>query len=286
MNRNTDGIDIFAVRFQRANTFGHHRFGFDIATVGGDFHGIALGNAKFIRQRLPDFHKLLWLQNRVQQRVFGPVVEVLGQTIGGSDIRELIGFTQCFGVVFKDSRSRVRDNVWMQRVSSQRRFKRLVVFRERTFRHLIEGKQTPHAFLLHDKRPDAAARRRCAVVRNIPAGPLSAVPFQQLTLRIPRVTLRICGGAVIQNAAVKRPCPCPAQRVTEARRIGVITTRHLVAFRRPATGENPAATGGCTVIAQLGERTKLLAFLDDNRTGCRIGNIGQRLTVALHRHFF
>lgn len=97
MNRNTDGIDIFAVRFQRANTFGHHRFGFDIATVGGDFHGIALGNAKFIRQRLPDFHKLLWLQNRVQQRVFGPVVEVLGQTIGGSDIRELIGFTQCFG---------------------------------------------------------------------------------------------------------------------------------------------------------------------------------------------
>ena len=93
MNRNTDGIDIFAVCFQRANTFGHYRFGFDIATVGGDFHSIALGNAKFIRQRLPDFHKLLWLQNRVQQRVFGPVVEVLGQTIGGSDIRELIGFT-------------------------------------------------------------------------------------------------------------------------------------------------------------------------------------------------
>ena len=174
----------------------------------------------------------------------------------------------------------------MQRVSSQRRFKRLVVFRERTFRHLIKGKQTSHAFLLHDKRPYAAARRRCAVVRNIPAGPLSAVPFQQLTLRIPRVTLRICGGAVIQNAAVKRPCPCPAQRVTEARRIGVITTRHLVAFWRPATGKNPAATGGCTVIAQLSERAKLLAFLDNNRTGCRIGNIGQRLTVALHRHFF
>ena len=174
----------------------------------------------------------------------------------------------------------------MQRVSPQRRFKRLVVFRERTLRHFIKGKQTTHAFLLHDKRPDAATRRRCAVVWNIPAGPLGAVPFQQLTLRIPRVTLRVCGGAVIQNAAVKRPCPCPAQRVTEARRIGVITTRHLVAFRRPATGENPAATGGCSVITQLGKRAKLLAFFNNDRSGCRVGNIGQRLTVALHRHFF
>ena len=40
VNRNADGIDILTVNFQRANTFGHHRLGFDIAAVGGNFHGI------------------------------------------------------------------------------------------------------------------------------------------------------------------------------------------------------------------------------------------------------
>ena len=33
-------------------------------------------------------------------------------------------------------------------------------------------------------------------------------------------------------------------------------------------------------------RAELQKARHDNRTGCRIGNIGQRLTVALHRHFF
>src|SRR5690606_25958403 len=103
-----------------------------------------------------------------------------------------------------------------------------------------DGKQASHPFRLHDKRPDIAAWCGSAVVRNIHAAPFRAVPFQQLTLRIPRVTLRVSGGTVIENAAVQRPCPSPAQRIAKARWVSVIAVGHLVAFRRPATGKDPA----------------------------------------------
>ncbi|VAL71160.1 Uncharacterised protein [Enterobacter kobei] len=226
---------------QRANTLGHHRLGFNVAAVRGDLHGIAMGDAELVRQLLADLHKLLRLRDGVKQRVLGPVVEVLGQTIGGAHVRELVFFTQRFKVALEDTRCRVRDHVRVQRVSAQRRLKRLVVFRERPFCHLINGKQTSHPFRLHDKRSDIAAWCGSAVVRNIHAAPFRAVPLQKLTLRIPRVALRVSGGTVIEDATVKRPRPRPAQRIAEARRVGVVAVGHLVAFRRPATSEDPTA---------------------------------------------
>ncbi len=253
MNRNTDSVNILTVCLQRANTFGHHCFGFNVAAVRGDFDGIAMRDTELIRQLLANFHKLFRLGDGVKQRMLGPVVEVLGQTISGTDIREFICFTQCFFVAFKDARGRVRDNVRVQRVSAERRFKRLVVFRERPFCHLIDSKQASHPFRLHDERPDVAARCGGTVVRNIHPAPFRAIPFQDLTFWIPRIPLRVCGSTVIKNAAVKRPCPGPTQRIAKARRVGVIATGHHVAFRRPATGKNPAAAGGRAVIAQLSE---------------------------------
>ena len=160
------------------------------------------------------------------------------------------------------------------------------MFRERTFRHLIESKQTTHAFGLHDERPDVGARCGGTVVRNVHAAPFCAVPFQQLAFRIPWFSLWVRRGAVIQNAAVERPCPGPAQRITQPGRVGVIATCHLVTFRRPAAGEDPATAGGGAIIAQLREGAELLAFLHKHCAGGRIGNIRQRLAVALHRHLF
>ncbi|SSM45293.1 Uncharacterised protein [Klebsiella pneumoniae] len=66
MNRNADGIDILTVNFQRANTFGHHRLGFDIAAVGGNFHGIAVADAELIRQFFTDLHELFRLGDGVK----------------------------------------------------------------------------------------------------------------------------------------------------------------------------------------------------------------------------
>ena len=241
MDRNTDGIHLLTVNVQRANTLGHHRLGLDIAAVRGNLHGIAMGDAELARQLLADLHELFWLRDGVKQRVLGPVVEVLGQTVGGTHVRELVLFTQRFEIALKDTGCRVRDHVRVQRVGTQRRLKGLVVFRERTFRHLIDSKQASHPLRLHDKRPNVAARCGSAVVRNIHAAPFRTVPLQKLTLRIPRVALRVSGCAVIEDAAVERPRPCPAQRIAKARRVGVIAVGHLVAFWRPATGEDPAA---------------------------------------------
>ena len=82
-------VSTSAVHLQRANALGHHRLGLDVAAVGTDLHGVALLDAFLLRQLLADFHELLRLRDGVQPRVLGPVVEVLGQTIGGADVRNL-----------------------------------------------------------------------------------------------------------------------------------------------------------------------------------------------------
>ncbi len=84
--------------------------------------------------------------------------------------------------------------------------------------------------------------------------------------------------AVIQNAAVKRPCPCPAQRVT--RPDGSALSRRAiwlpsgVQHRRKSSSHRRSYRHRA-----VGRTAKLLAFLDDNRTGCRIGNIGSALPL-------
>ena len=48
----------------------------------------ALGDPFLFRQHFADFDELLRLQDGVDQRVLGPEMEVLGEPIGGADIRE------------------------------------------------------------------------------------------------------------------------------------------------------------------------------------------------------
>ncbi len=78
--------------FQRANTFGHHRFGFDIATVGETFTVSPWAMPSLFASDSPIPQTALVAKSRSTARVWSSS-EVLGQTIGGSDIRELIGFT-------------------------------------------------------------------------------------------------------------------------------------------------------------------------------------------------
>ncbi|MNC33814.1 hypothetical protein D3C75_822230 [compost metagenome] len=239
MQWNTDGVDILPVNLQGLQTAGHHGFRLDKAPLAADLDGIALLNPFLFRQTFTDFHELLRLHDRVKARVLGPGVEMLGQTIGGTDVRELGFITHALGVGRIETGRRVRDHVWMQWVGAQRRFKRLVVFRERSFRHFVEGKQPAKPFRLHDERPNAAARCGGVVVWNIIPDPLAAVPFNQHALRIPRFTHWVGGGAVVDNAAVQRPCPGPAQRVAQPGRIAVITVGHLVALAGPTAGIDP-----------------------------------------------
>ncbi|CQR23113.1 Uncharacterised protein [Yersinia enterocolitica] len=166
------------MNIQRTNTFGHHGLGFDVAAVGADFHGIALLNALFRRQFFANFHKLFWLSDSIEQRMLSPVVEMFCQTISGADIRELLMRTHCSQVIFKDARCWVGYHIRMQWVSAQWRFEWLIVFREWPFCHFVDGKQTPHAFRLHNERPDITTRRGSAVIWNIDAAPFGTIPLQ------------------------------------------------------------------------------------------------------------
>ncbi len=100
------------------------------------------GNAKLIRQRLPDFHKLLWLQNRVQQRVWS------SSGSAQSDDRwfrhtELIGFPNASASSLKIRAAGFEITFGCSGLVPTA-FQTARSVPERTFRHLIEGKQTSH----------------------------------------------------------------------------------------------------------------------------------------------
>src|SRR3546814_16756656 len=93
--------------------------------------------------------------------MLGPVVEVLGQAIGGTDVREIGHLAHRRQVLIEDTRSWVVDCqlvIGIQGVIAYRRFKRLVVNRERPFGHPLAGKEPGSAFRLHDEGTHAARR--------------------------------------------------------------------------------------------------------------------------------
>ena len=88
MDRHADHMRGLAVHRQRADALGHIGLADDHATLGGQTHPAALLDPLLLRQDLADLDELLRLQDRVDQRVLGPEVEMLGQPVGGRDVRE------------------------------------------------------------------------------------------------------------------------------------------------------------------------------------------------------
>ena len=193
-----------------------------------------MGDAELVRQLLADLHELFRLRDGVKQRVLGPVVEVLGQAVSSTDVREFLRFAHLLKVAFKDASSRVRDHVRVQRVGAKRGFYRFVVLRERAVRQLVQREQPRHAFRQHDERHGVFARRYGGgKVRYVDALPLLAVPFQQLAFAVPGFALQIGRRAVVQHAPVERPRPCPAERVAE-RSTNEEQRRHLATLEARA----------------------------------------------------
>ena len=66
------------------HALGHHRHGAMISPrLDRTLHLVAVLDALLLRQLLADLDELLRLQDRVDARVLGPEVEVLGQPVGG-----------------------------------------------------------------------------------------------------------------------------------------------------------------------------------------------------------
>ena len=99
------------------------------------------------------------------------------------------------------------------------------------------------------------------------------VPPDLPTLRIPRLTRRVTGGAVVQNAAIGRPRPCPVRIDTQAGGIFGAAPRELRSGFGPGAGIDPVAAGRSAVVSEPCETRQLLTRL--NRLICRgIGYVG------------
>jgi hypothetical protein len=88
-------------------------------------------------------------------RVLGPVVEMLGQAVGGGHVREVLGLAERFHVALVHAGGRVAYGLRVlrvHRVGAERRFERLVMLREGAFRHQLAAEQAGNAFRVHDER--------------------------------------------------------------------------------------------------------------------------------------
>nr|GEU28379.1 hypothetical protein [Tanacetum cinerariifolium] len=291
VNRQSDVVHFLAVDDQSLDPLGHHRLGDDVAALGRDLDPVAMHDPDFLAQLFADFDKLLGLDDGVQARMLGPVVEVLGQAVAGGRVRIVFLGTQVLAVVRENPCARVVVGTRVVRVHgvvAHRRLERLVVLGERTLGQRIAREETRHAFGQHDERTHAVFRRFVAfVVGHIRARPGGAVPRDQLAGRIERLAVDVARGAVVQHAAVGRPGPGPVQRIADAGRVAVVAAAHLVALRGPRTGKDPATGRRAAVVAQLRKAGQLLVLLEQ-QLGRILGvvDVLQRLAVEFHRELF
>jgi hypothetical protein len=120
-------------------------------------------DADFLRQAFADLDELLGLDDRVEPRVLGPVVEMLGQAVGGRDVRELVGLAERRAVVLEHARPGCSAPAGCRGAAGcgERRVERLVVLGERAFGHRRARKKraTPSGFMMNGPIPPPAARR-------------------------------------------------------------------------------------------------------------------------------
>ena len=120
-----------AINNQRLYSLSDYRFGFNKPALRHHFYRVPRDDALLLRQRLTNFNKLLGLNDGVQPRMLGPVTEQFGDRVGCRHVGELIRFAHIRQVIVIDARYRAGDHLRVQRVGANRRFDRLIVFRER-----------------------------------------------------------------------------------------------------------------------------------------------------------
>ena len=97
-----------------------------------------------LRERLADLHKLLRLNDGVQPHVLGPVVEVLGEAVGGGRVRELLDLAERLAIVLEHPRGGVVERCRLLRaqgVLRERRLEGLVMLGEGTLGHVAPARR-------------------------------------------------------------------------------------------------------------------------------------------------
>src|SRR5690606_29243209 len=116
VKRDADLVYGFAFNLQRLDALGHYRNRLDVPPFGRDPYPLAVCNTQFLSQGVADFDELLGLQDGIELDVLGPVVEVLGKSIRGSDIGETACVSHGSQVVFEHASRRVGDGSLFVRV--------------------------------------------------------------------------------------------------------------------------------------------------------------------------
>src|SRR5208337_4069528 len=149
----------------------------------------------------------------------------------------------------------------MQRVH-QRTLKGLVVFREWSVVEAERHEQTSDALGVHDER--AHVIFGCGIdfeIRNVNARPalLGFVPPNLAARRIPGLALEIAGGAVIEDAAIRRPRPSPIGINAETGWVFRSAALHHGAGFGPRSAVEPVSRERCAVVLEPGKARELLA---------------------------
>src|SRR5450830_163940 len=164
-----------ALDLHRLDALGHQGHGLDVAPLGADLDHLTGLHPHRLGQAFADLDKLLGLRDRVEQRVLGPVVEMLGEAVGGTHVRELLGLAEGVPDAGQHARGGAAGGLGVLRVHgvvAQRRVEGLVVGRERPFIHALARKEAGHPFGVHDEGAGAGVRaQRGADVRYISPRP-------------------------------------------------------------------------------------------------------------------
>src|SRR5579864_2501313 len=157
---------------------------------------------------------------------------VLSEPVGGRDNRKLIRRSKAIrtlgGLVVEEGNGRRRHRC-MQGVCDRRLY-RFVMLGNWAVKQRV-AKEPSHALAVHNEwQPSLRifGIHFWRVIGHV-ADPLFAVPFDARSLWIPRIAVEVCRGAVVQNAAIEWPAPCPVWEKPHAARVILCDVLHAVA---------------------------------------------------------
>src|SRR5208283_3878986 len=260
------------------------RHAYLVDLLSGDRHGLdALRGGEFFR----DLDKEFRLALEVVLIVLRPVVEVLGEPVGGRDDGILVGFAEAIPLRLEGLGGRVRVlPLGMERVL-HRRLHGFVVLSPRAIGELTGHEETRHAFGVHDERSHASFRRRVGLVIGNVSDPLVAIPLYGGTRGIPRFAGCVGRAAVVHDATIGGPVKGPLGVAPQTAGVGAIATLREVPGLGVGADVEPVAAHGGAVGAGVEELSELIASLEgDDLRVLLVHNVGERPAVDLFRDLF
>src|SRR5208282_4054006 len=287
MDRHAYLVDLLSGDRHGLDALRDHCLSHDGTAGGGDAHVLRALDALLGGEFFRDLDKEFRLALEVVLIVLRPVVEVLGEPVGGRDDGILVGFAEAIPLRLEGLGGRVRVlPLGMERVL-HRRLHGFVVLSPRAIGELTGHEETRHAFGVHDERSHASFRRRVGLVIGNVSDPLVAIPLCGGTRGIPRFAGCVGRAAVVHDATIGGPVKGPLGVAPQTAGVGAIATLREVPGLGVGADVEPVAAHGGAVGAGVEELSELIASLEgDDLRVLLVHNVGERPAVDLFRDLF